>query len=143
MGNAARRFLVIVIPIQSPVSFLRWKSNFDGSMIAWPPVGEATSLPGGATLQNGGCSGEFVQPSNILPFNQPLKNRNIAGICSLPYRGWVVIRPAKFLFLCSSIHGPLRPAEQGGHPAAQGGGFRAVLGAGIFDPLGGGLLGLL
>ena len=41
------------------------------------------------------------------------------------------------------IHGPLGPAEQGGHPAAQGGGFRAVLGAGILDPLGGGLLGLL
>ena len=41
------------------------------------------------------------------------------------------------------IHGPLGPAEQGGHPAAQGGGFRAVLGAGFLDPLGGGLLGLL
>ena len=42
-------------------------------------VGEATSLPGGSTLQNYEDSGEFVQITNILPFNQPLKRRNLAG----------------------------------------------------------------
>ena len=48
-------------------------------MIAWPPVGEAISLPRGTTLQNETGSGEFVQISNILPFNQPLKTQNVAG----------------------------------------------------------------
>ena len=48
-------------------------------MIAQPTVGEAISLPGSTTLQNGTDPGEFVQISNILPFNQPLKNHNIAG----------------------------------------------------------------
>ena len=43
------------------------------------PVGEATSLPHDTTLRNRECSGEFVQISNIFPFNQPLKNRDVAG----------------------------------------------------------------
>ena len=43
------------------------------------PVGEATSLPCDTTLRNRECSGEFVQISNIFPFNQPLKNRDVAG----------------------------------------------------------------
>ena len=42
-------------------------------------VGEATSLPRGTTLQNGTRFGEFVQISNILPFNQPLEYRKAAG----------------------------------------------------------------
>ena len=66
-------------PNTRPVSFLRWKSDFDGSMIAWSPVGEAISLPPDTTLRNGKCSGEFVQISNILPFNQPLENQKVAG----------------------------------------------------------------
>ena len=48
-------------------------------MIAQPTVGEAISLPRDTTLRNRKCSGEFVQISNILPFNQPLKNQNVAG----------------------------------------------------------------
>ena len=55
------------------------KLEFGGSFIAQPTVGEATSLPRDTTLRNGKCSGEFVQISNILPFNQPLKTRNAAG----------------------------------------------------------------
>ena len=55
------------------------KLEFGGSFIAQPTVGEATSLPRDTTLRNGKCSGEFVQISNILPFNQPLKNHNLAG----------------------------------------------------------------
>ena len=33
-----------------------------------PSVGEATSLPGGTTLQKQAGSGEFVKITNILPF---------------------------------------------------------------------------
>ena len=53
--------------------------EFGGQLSANTFVGEATSLPRGTTLQNWVRSGEFVQISNILPFNQPLKNQNAAG----------------------------------------------------------------
>ena len=55
------------------------KLLFSGQMIAQPTVGEATSLPCGTTLQNWVRSGEFVQITNISPFNQPLKKRSVAG----------------------------------------------------------------
>ena len=42
-------------------------------------VGEAISLPCGTTWQNGIGSGEFVQIRNVIPFNQPLKKRSVAG----------------------------------------------------------------
>ena len=61
--------------------------EFGGQVSANVFVGEATSLPRDTTLRNGECSGEFVQISNILPFNQPLEYRKAAGGCSLPYRG--------------------------------------------------------
>ena len=57
----------------------RDKLLFDGVLFAPASVGEATSLPRDTTLRNGKCSGEFVQTNNILPFNQPLRNRNLAG----------------------------------------------------------------
>ena len=60
---------------------------FDGVFFAPASVGEATSLPRGTTSQNWVRFGEFVQIANISPFNQPLKKHNVAGICSLPYRG--------------------------------------------------------
>ena len=55
------------------------KLLFDGVFFAPTSVGEATSLPRDTTLRNGKCSGEFVQTSNILPFNRPLKTQNVAG----------------------------------------------------------------
>ena len=42
-----------------------------------------------------------------------------------------------------SIHRPLRPGEEGGHPASQGVCFRGIGSAAGVDPLHGGLLGLL
>ena len=65
------------------------KLLFDGVLFTPAFVGEATSLPRGTTLQNWVRSGEFVQITNISPFNQPLKKRSVAGICSLPY-SWLV-----------------------------------------------------
>ena len=56
-----------------------FKLEFGGQVSANAFVGEAISLPRSTTLQNGIGSGEFVQISNILPFNQPLKNQNVAG----------------------------------------------------------------
>ena len=53
--------------------------EFGGQVFANAFVGEAISLPGGTTLQNGTGSGEFVLISNILPFNQPLISHNVAG----------------------------------------------------------------
>ena len=55
------------------------KLEFGDQVSANAFVGEATSLPRDTTLRNGKCSGEFVQISNILPFNQPLENHNLAG----------------------------------------------------------------
>ena len=56
-----------------------YKLLFDGVFFAPASVGEATSLPCGTTLQNWVRSGEFVQITNISPFNQPLKKRSVAG----------------------------------------------------------------
>ena len=53
--------------------------DFGGTNNRPAPVGEATSLPRNTTLRNKECSGEFLQISNIFPFNQPLKNRDVAG----------------------------------------------------------------
>ena len=55
------------------------KLEFSGQVSANAFVGEAISLPRGTTPQNGTGSGEFVQISNILPFNQSLINRNVTG----------------------------------------------------------------
>ena len=55
------------------------KLEFGGQVSANAFVGEATSLPRDTTLQNWVRSGEFVQITNISPFNQPLKKRSVAG----------------------------------------------------------------
>ena len=55
------------------------KLEFGDQVSANAFVGEATSLPRGITSKNGIGSGEFVQITNILPFNQPLKNHNVGG----------------------------------------------------------------
>ena len=55
------------------------KLEFGGEVSANAFVGEAISLPRSTILQNGMGPGEFVQISNILPFNQPLKNHNLSG----------------------------------------------------------------
>ena len=36
--------------------------------------------------------------ANIFPFNRTLGNRNLAGICSLPYNGLSKNLPAKLQF---------------------------------------------
>ena len=55
------------------------KLKFFGQVSANAFVGEAISLPRSTALQNGEGSGEFVQITNILPFNKPLKSHNMAG----------------------------------------------------------------
>ena len=55
------------------------KLLFDGVLFAPASVGEATSLPRGTTLKKQTGSGEFVQFSNIFPFNKPLKKLKRGG----------------------------------------------------------------
>ena len=69
------------------------KLEFGGQVFANAFVGEATSLPGGTTLQNWVRSGEFVQLPTFRHSTSHSKNAAWRASVASPTVGWAIICP--------------------------------------------------